>query len=726
VWGAAAYWNNHLYFGGTNPGSGNSLTAYSFVNGVLSSAPTSQTAQRFYYPGPTPSISANGTTNGIVWAVQATQLQSANAALFAYDAKNLANVLYSSNTNFAQDNPGPGDHYVSPTVANGKVYVGGSNVFNVYGLLGSTPTVAPPVISPPGSRFTGSQTVTISDATNGAQIYYTTDGSTPSTASKHYTGSFSITANTTVTAIASASGYLQGAPVSAVFTSTANAPNPVFSLAAGTYNGTQNLTITDALTTAKIYYTVDGSTPTTSSTPYSQHVTIAVGETVQAIAVAPGRLPSSVVSATYDIDPAYTINLSQGFAQSRALGQMRFNGSTTLDDFRLQLTDGGANEAGSAFYTQKVPIWSFTTDFTFQLSNPVGNGITFTIQGDWPTAIGANGKDLGYTNIPNSVAIKFDIANNGTGMYVNGSSPSASTISLANTGINLGSGDYMNVHMTYDGQVLNLTITDAITLASWSHAFPASIVYHVGGSNAYVGFTGGTGATATASQKITSWTFLGGIPPFPNYPVAFDNGNFFFNGGAGIPGTALHLTDGGQNQASSAYYVNEVGIDSFTTDFDVQITNATSGTQADGFTFVLQNGNHQAVGASGGGLGYGGVPNSVAIQFELFNGSGSGTNSTGVYQNGAVTPAAPKNLSVAGVHLGGGSVVHVHITYDGTTLAWSVGAVQNTQSPHIDTDQITINIPQIIGSNTAYVGFTAGSSDSTATQKILDWTFTSP
>jgi hypothetical protein len=606
------------------------------------------------------------------------------------------------------------------------VYVGGSSVLNVYGLLNTTPTVAPPVISPPGSTFAGSQTVTIRDATNGAQIYYTTDGSTPTPGSKHYTGPFAVTGNTKVTAMASATGYLQGAPVSAVFSSTANTPNPVFSLASGSYNGTQTLKITDASSSAKIYYTVDGSTPSSKSTPYSQHVIIAVGEMVQAIAITPGLLPSSVVSATYDIDPAYTINLSQGFAQAQALGQMRFNGSTTLDDFRLQLTDGGANEAGSAFYTQKVPIWAFTTDFTFQLSNPVGNGITFTIQGDWPTAIGANGQNLGYTNIPNSVGIKFDIAKNGTGLYVNGNSPSVSTISLANTGINLASGDYMDVHMTYDGSILNLTITDAITLASWSHAFPVSIAYHMGGSDfGYVGFTGGTG-TATASQKITSWTFLGGIPPIPNYPVGFDSAYLYSNGRTALSGTHLQLTNSGKNQASSAYYAIPVGIDKFTTDFDFQITKASSGTQADGFTFVIQNGSHNAVGASGGGLGYGGLASSVAIQFELFNGSGSGTNSTGVFQNGATTPGAPVVLSVAGVHIGNGNVIHVHITYDGTTLAWSLVGVQNNEFPLTATDKMAINIPQVIGSNIAYVGFTAGTADSTATQTILDWTFTNP
>src|SRR5271156_5308872 len=93
VWGTEAYWNNNIYSGGTNPGqdafngAGNSLTAYSFVNGVLSTTPTSQSVEQFLYPGPTPSVSANGTTNGIVWALMTYAAPTGGPdVLLAYDA----------------------------------------------------------------------------------------------------------------------------------------------------------------------------------------------------------------------------------------------------------------------------------------------------------------------------------------------------------------------------------------------------------------------------------------------------------------------------------------------------------------------------------------------------------------------------------------------------------------------------------------------------------------
>ena len=75
---------------------------------------------------------------------------------------------------------------------------------------------------------------------------------------------------------------------------------------------------------------------------------------------------------------------------------MQFNGSTDLDDFRLQLTNGGQYQSGTAFYAKPVDIRQFTTDFTFQLSNPAADGITFTIQKAGPTALGGKGAGLGF------------------------------------------------------------------------------------------------------------------------------------------------------------------------------------------------------------------------------------------------------------------------------------------------------------------------------------------
>lgn len=128
VYGMSAYFNNTVLYGGV----GDRLKAFSIVNAKLSLTPSSQSAASFGYPGTTPSISANGTSNGIVWAAE----NSSPAALHAYDATNLANELYNSNQAAnGRDQFGAGNKFIVPTVANGKVYVGTTNGVGVFGLL---------------------------------------------------------------------------------------------------------------------------------------------------------------------------------------------------------------------------------------------------------------------------------------------------------------------------------------------------------------------------------------------------------------------------------------------------------------------------------------------------------------------------------------------------------------------------------------------------------------
>ena len=140
VWGSPAYWNGHLYM----VPSGSAIRSYTFDAGGddrLSSSPTSQSAQVFAYAAPTPAISANGTVNGIAWALDGTAANStcgSNGAnclgLFAWDATNLSNLLYKSSQS-ANASPGTTVKYAVPVIANGKVYVGTQSGLAVYGLL---------------------------------------------------------------------------------------------------------------------------------------------------------------------------------------------------------------------------------------------------------------------------------------------------------------------------------------------------------------------------------------------------------------------------------------------------------------------------------------------------------------------------------------------------------------------------------------------------------------
>ena len=121
-------------------------------------------------------------------------------------------------------------------------------------------------------------------------------------------------------------------------------------------------------------------------------------------------------------------------------------------------------------------------------------------------ALGASGGSLGYAGLGASVAIKFDLfdnqgeGNNSTGIYIDGAAPNLPAIDLTSSGINLHKDDNMEAHIAYDGTTLTLTITDLVTMATFSHPFVVNIPAAVGANTAYIGFTGGSGAQTTVQQ----------------------------------------------------------------------------------------------------------------------------------------------------------------------------------------------------------------------------------
>jgi RHS repeat-associated protein len=173
-----------------------------------------------------------------------------------------------------------------------------------------TMVVANPTFSPVAGTYNNNQTVTISTTTSGASIRYTTDGTTtPSpTVGTLYSGAITVSATTTVKAIAYQTGWTSSSVISATYTMVA--ANPTFSPVAGTYNNNQTVTISTATSTASIRYTIDGSTPSaTVGTVYSGAINVSATTTVKAIAYETGWTSSSVVSATYTMvvaNPAFS------------------------------------------------------------------------------------------------------------------------------------------------------------------------------------------------------------------------------------------------------------------------------------------------------------------------------------------------------------------------------------------------------------------------------------
>ncbi len=207
-----AFFNNTLYYIGMN----DTLKAFIMTNGLISTAAPVQGSTTFGTKGSTsPTISANGTSNAIVWALQSDGQNPVTAAVLrAYNATNVAQELYNSSLLLSRDNPGTSIKFTTPTVVNGKVYAGAQYKLSVFG-LGFF--LAPPTISPNGGTFTGSVTVALSEATPGANLYYTTDTTDPTTSSIPYTGPFVLTNSTLVKVKAFKTGAADSAIVSATF-----------------------------------------------------------------------------------------------------------------------------------------------------------------------------------------------------------------------------------------------------------------------------------------------------------------------------------------------------------------------------------------------------------------------------------------------------------------------------------------------------------------------------
>ncbi len=591
LWSTPAYWNGQVYLWAEN----NVPMMFRIDEGVMSSTPDSKSTITSAFPDPTFSISSNGTQNGIAWAVRADQFNTNGpAVLYAWDANDLTETLYQSDTNAARDSAGPANKFSIPIVTNGKVYVAAHGEVDVYGLFNGEPNAAAPVITPNGGTFSTTQNVQMSSSTPSASIFYTVDGSTPTPTSAQYTAPITISTDSTVKTIASAPGYIQSGVTSATFTFTNQVPPITFTPAAGTYLSAQSVTLADADANAKIYYTTDGSTPSSSSTLYTGSIQVSVTETITAVAIDPALQNSNIGGAAYVIqNGGNSINFGSGFSSTAGL---TLNGSAVADnDTRLQLTNGGTAQAGSIFWNAPINVQAFTSTFEFQLSNAQGNGFTFTIQNIGPTALGGNSAGLGYQDIQKSVAVKFNFYNyqnegsDSTGVYTDGEPPVLPSTDISPSGIQLGSGDSIQGKITYDGTNLTLDLLDLVTNDTFTMTQAINIPQIVGGNTAYVGFTGSTGGLS-ASQKILTWTYsTQSVPPTFTPPAGTYNSTQTVALSSGTSDASIYYTtDGSTPTASSTVYTGPVSVSSSETINSIAISPTLGSSNPAGAAYVIQ------------------------------------------------------------------------------------------------------------------------------------------
>jgi hypothetical protein len=191
---------------------------------------------------------------------------------------------------------------LTATYAGNDLYAASTST--AYAFTGSSTTAVAPAFSPVAGTYTSSQSVTLSSTTKGAKIYYTLNGTTPTTGSSLYSSAIGISASATISAITVASGYTTSSVSKSAYLIETAAVAPTFSPAAGTYTVAQNVKLSTTTPKATIYYTVNGTTPTTSSAKYTAPIAVSTGTTIKALTVATGYSNSSVASATYKFTKA--------------------------------------------------------------------------------------------------------------------------------------------------------------------------------------------------------------------------------------------------------------------------------------------------------------------------------------------------------------------------------------------------------------------------------------
>jgi uncharacterized repeat protein (TIGR03806 family) len=502
-----AYFNHQIYY----QGSGDVMKAFTITNGLFVATPASKATTTFGALGGTPSISANGTNNGIVWTIQSDAFASGGpAVLHAYNATNLAKELYNSSQNLSRDNPGGAIQMTTPTIVNGNVYLGAQYALSVFG---NAIFLAAPTISPNGSIFTNLVIVTLSDATPGGIIYYTLDGTMPTTNSILYTGPFVLTNSAGVQAMATGPGAANSGVATASFINSSaigngigllgqywtNTPGVAFTNV--TFAVPPTLVRTDA--TVNFNWSTIGPDPSIGQTNFTARWTGSVQ---------PQYSETYTLSTFTDGGVRLWVNgrllVNDWAAQSSAVTN---SGSITLNAqqfYNIQMDyfqGSGDGEAMLAWSSPSTPqaiipqtqLYPYTNPPpTVILSSPT-NGSAYTATAS--VTIGAMA-DAPYNPISN-----VDFYANGTWLGTLSNSPDAPLYTMTATGLNAGS------------YALTAVATDGSGLSSTSA--PVNIIVTDGGGQPY-GLT--ANGTVTAFLNMPA-TFNGSLPPLLSETGAFSD-----------------------------------------------------------------------------------------------------------------------------------------------------------------------------------------------------------
>ena len=345
-----------------------------------------------------------------------------------------------------------------------------------------------PTFTPSAGAYGPAQSVTISSPYSPDAIYYTTDGSAPTTASSLYTAPIYVSSSLTIKTFAVKSGWADSQIASSSYTINGAVSQPSFSVAAGAYGPAQTIALASTTPSALIYHTTDGSVPSSSSTQYSGPLTVSSTQTIRAIATKPDFIDSSVATATYTINgsvatPTFSVpEGGYGPAQTVAI-------STTTPSATIYYTTNGTTPTtASSVYSsaitvstsqtvRAIAVKTYFTDSSIASATYTINGAVAAPMFSIPAGAYGPTQTVVLSTTTPSATIYFT---------TNGSTPTTSS-SVYSSAISVAS---------------SLTIKAIATRSAFINSSESSASYTVNGAVATPTFSVASGAYSTA-QTIT-------------------------------------------------------------------------------------------------------------------------------------------------------------------------------------------------------------------------------
>jgi hypothetical protein len=537
--------------------------------------------------------------------------------------------------------------YASPSAASTAVYNIGPN------------TADTPVFNPPAGTYNLIQTVILGDSTNGDgntgnKIYYTTDGSTPTYpitgSTRQYFSPITVAATETLQAIAVATGYANSVVGSAIYTiNITTAATPGFSPPAGSYSSPQSVTISDSTTGAAIYYTTNGSTPTTASTIYTAPFTLGftsapttvnaiavlynynnstVGTAVYNIPIIPGQLtvptpdtqtPLTGTSVTFSWTPGNVATHFEFWVGTTGPGSTNLynSGSVTTTSATVNGLPDNDTTVYARLYSLINGVWQYT-DYTYVSAGTATQGVLTTPTPNTLTPLSGTSVTFAWT--PSNISTHYDLYAGSTGV---GSS------NLYNSG-NVTATTETVSDLPSNGQTVYVRLYTLIN-GAWQYTDYTYVAYSLPAPAALTTPTPNTQTPLTGTSVAFAWT-----------PGNIATHFMLYVGSTGVGSSNLYNSG---NVTVTTETVSDLPSNGETV--YVRLSSLVNATwQSTDYTYVANGSPTQGVlitpapntqtPLSGTSVAFSWSPGNTATHFELYVGS-TGVGSSNLYNSGSVT-----------------------------------------------------------------------------------------